>query len=282
MTSLTDGSTTAPRPQPHRNGGAAGVHLLQVRNEVLAARRSSEFVVGLVAIPTLLYAMFGLPNDASFVAGGTPFNTIAIGSFGAYGIVSLAIFTFGDEVAKERGRGWVRTLRATPVPGGAYLVGKLSMAMVYAVLITAALAAVSVPTGASSLSLGRWAALTGLLVAGVAAFSTMGLALAYLVRPRAAATVANLVFLPLSFASGFFFPLSELPAIVRDVAPYLPTYHFGQLVWAVVATEADATALTGMVPRPAVVHVAWVAGSCVVGAALALWGARREAVTRRG
>jgi ABC-2 type transport system permease protein len=262
--------------------GRLGVYALQVRNEVHASRRSAEFVVGLVGIPTLLYAMFGLPNPSEFTPGGAAFSTIAVGSFGAYGVVSLAIFTFGDEVARERGRGWLRTLRATPIPPGAYLVGKLAMAVVYGVLIVAALAAVAVPTGAADLTFGRWLTLTGVLVGGMVAFSTVGLALAYLVRPKAAATIANLVFLPLSFASGFFIPLSELPAFLRDLAPYLPTYHLGQLVWRVVATEADAAALTGLDPRPVGVHVSWVLGCAVLGAALARWGARREAVTRRG
>jgi ABC-2 type transport system permease protein len=281
MSSATPTARHVELPRPRVSTGYLGVYALQIRNEVLAARRSAEFVVGLVAIPALLYAMFGLPNSAVFTPGGATFSTIAVGSFGAYGIVSLAIFTFGDEVAKERGRGWLRTLRATPVPAGAYLVAKLAMAMVYAMLIVAVLAAVSVPTGAADLSLGQWLALTGVLVGGVVAFSTVGLALAYLLRPRAVTTIANLLFLPLSFASGFFFPLSELPAILREVAPSLPTYHLGQLVWRVVATEADAAALTGMAPQETGVHVAWVLGCTVVGAVVALWAARREAVTRR-
>jgi ABC-2 type transport system permease protein len=280
---MSDGTAVRTLDAPRsRRVGQLGVYALQIRNEVLASRRSAEFVVGLVAIPTLLYTMFGLPNASVFTPGGATFSTIAVGSFGAYGVVSLAIFTFGDEVARERGRGWLRTLRATPIPPGAYLVAKVAMAVVYAVLIVVALAAVAVPTGAADLSLVRWLTLTAVLVGGMVAFSTVGLALAYLVRPKAAATIANLVFLPLSFASGFFVPLSELPAILRAVAPYLPTYHLGQLVWRVVATEVDAAALTGLEPRSVTVHVSWVVGCAVVGAALARWGARREAVTRRG
>lgn len=281
MSSLTTATAEGTPDRPTPNRGRAGIYALQIRNEVLAARRSVEFVIGIVAIPTLLYAMFGLPNSNSFTPDGATFSTIAVGSFGAYGIVSLALFTFGDDVAKERGRGWLRTLRATPVPASTYLVGKLAMAVVYAALIVAVLAAVAVPTGAADLGVGQWLALAGVLIAGVVAFSTIGLALAYLVRPKAATTIANLLFLPLSFASGFFFPLSELPAIMRDIAPYLPTYHFGRLVWPTVATEADTLALTGIAPEPVWVHVAWVVGCMAVGAALALWAARREAVTRR-
>lgn len=279
-------TTTVPRLHPHasetlRTGGRLGLYALQIRTEVAAARRNVEYVIGLVVVPTLLYAMFGLPNSNTFVPGGSTFATLAVGSFGAYGVVSLAIFTFGDEVAKERGRGWIRTLRATPVPPSAYLVGKLSMAAVYSVLIVAGLAAVSVPTGAADISAANWLWLTLTLVGGVLAFSTVGLALAFLVRPRAAAAIANLVFLPLAFCSGFFFPLSELPAFLRDVAPFLPTYHLGQLVWRVIGTQTDTAALTGIAPESIGVHVAWVVGSMIIGAAVALLAARRDAVTRR-
>ncbi|MER3444647.1 MAG: hypothetical protein C4333_11245 [Meiothermus sp.] len=61
--------------------------------------------------------------------------------------------------------------------------------------------------------------------AGGLSLSTLGFALGYLARPKAASTIANLVYLPLSFASGFFFPLSRLPEFLREMAPYLPTYH---------------------------------------------------------
>jgi ABC-2 type transport system permease protein len=278
---MTATAATADTTDIRRNRGRLGLLALQVRTEVVAARRNVEYVVGVIAIPTILYTMFGMPNDSTFVPGGATFGTLAVGSYGAFGVVSLALFTFGDEVAKERGRGWLRTLRATPVLPYAYLVGKLSMAAVYTVLIVAALAAVSIPTGAADLPVTAWLALTAILVAGVLALSTLGLAIAFLVRPRAATATAYLVFLPLAFCSGFFVPLSEVPAVLRDVAPFLPTYHLGRLVWPVVGSEADIAALTGIDPQPTAVHLAWVLGCTVAGAVIALLAARRTAVTRR-
>lgn len=254
---------------------------LQVYTEVIAARRNVEFVIGLVAIPAILYAMFGMPNDNTLAPGGATFGTLAVGSFGAYGVVSLAIFAFGDEVAKERGRGWIRTLRATPIPVSTYLVGKLAMAAVYAALIVFALAVLAVPTSAAELSVEQWLGVAGVLVAGVLAFSTVGLSIAFLVRPRAASAIANLIFLPLAFTSGFFFPLSELPGLLRELAPFLPSYHLGQLVWQVVGTDADVVALTGIDPEPIGVHIAWVVGCMLVFGLIAALAARRESVSRR-
>ncbi|HXH83558.1 MAG TPA: ABC transporter permease, partial [Candidatus Tectomicrobia bacterium] len=72
---------------------------------------------------------------------------------------------------------------------------------------------------------------------------------------------ANLVYLPLAFASGIFLPLEQLPAFVQRVAPYLPTYHYAQLAWSAV----------GAARAPLAVSVAWLAGYTL----LFLWLALR-------
>jgi len=276
MTAMT--ATTAAR----RNGGRLGLVALQVRVDVAAALRNTSFLVGAVAIPVLLYAMFGLPNGADTFPDGTKVTAVMMASFAAYGVVSLAVFTFGEWVARERGRGWTRTLSAGPLPTWVYLAGKTGMAVVCAAAVTAGLAVTGVLVGGVRLPAGTWAAFAAVTVAGVVAFSTFGFAIAYLVRPKAAATIANLVFLPLSFCSGFFFPLSQLPSVLQSAAAYLPTHHFGQLLWATVATPGDVEALVGAPPSATVVHLAWVAGWFVLCGAAALWAARREAATRRG
>ena len=280
MTTAAEAASLS-NPGYSSNSGRLGLLGLQVLTEIVSARRNVEYVVGLVIIPALLYSMFGLPNDSTWVPGGSTFSTIALGSFAAYGVVSLAIFTFVDELAKERGQGWIRTLRATPVPFGSYLLGKVCMAAVYSLLIFVVLAAISVPTGGSSLSIASWLSIAALGIAGVVVFGTVGIAVAFLVRPRAATTIANLVFLPLAFCSGFFFPLSEVPAFVRDVAPFLPTYHYGRLVWSHVATETEIDLFTGIAGEETLVHVAWVLGFALIGGAVAWWATRRDAVTRR-
>jgi ABC-2 type transport system permease protein len=57
----------------------------------------------------------------------------------------------------------------------------------------------------------------------------MGLLVALLVPANAAPGVINLIYLPMSFASGFWMPISSLPHWLRVLAPALPTYHLAQL-----------------------------------------------------
>jgi ABC-2 type transport system permease protein len=262
------------------NGGPLGLLALHAWTDLRTSLRSVEFAVGLIGIPVLLYVMFGLPADTS-LPGGTAMRAALLVSFCAYGVVSLAIFTFGERLAAERERGWTRTLRATPVPVAVPLLGRVGGAVVEATMIVVATGAVAAFAGGVTLSPRAWLGLWATMAAGLLVFSTLGFAIALVVSPRSASAIANLIFLPLAFASGFFKPLSELPAPMRDVAPWLPTFHFGQLAYRVVMPRGDVEAFTGVDSSPLAVHVAWLVASFVLFGTVALVAARREAVTRR-
>ncbi len=273
---------TSHRPGARPTGGVLGLLARTVVVDLRSSFRNAEFAVGAVAVPVLLYAMFGLPNAASPLPGGTRVGLAMLVSLTAYGVVSLALFTFGENVAKDRGRGWLRTLRATPFPTGVYLTGTSLTAALHALLIALSTGLLAALAGGVRLDVAEWAGFVAFMTAGVLLFSTLGFAIAFLARPRAATVVANLLFLPLAFASGFFMPLSELPDVMGDVAPYLPTFHFGQLAYRLVMPDTDVAAFTGAATQPVAVHLAWVLGSAVLLGAVALLAARREAVTRRG
>jgi ABC-2 type transport system permease protein len=274
--------TTLHAPAPSRSRLLARTFLRQVQVEFAATLRAAEFVGGALAIPVILYAMFGLPVASQILPDGTRVGAMMAVSFSAYGVVSLSIFTFGDELAKERGRGWTRTLRATPLSEGIHLAGKTVMALGHSLLIVVLIALVATLAGGVDLPLSSWIRVAAMLLVGVLTFSTIGFALAYLVRPKAASMIANLVFLPLSFCSGFFFPLQQLPDFLQRVAPYLPTYHYGQLAWQQVASDLDVEAFVGFAPQGTGVHLAWMLGCFVAFGTLAVYAAGREAVARRG
>lgn len=259
-----------------RMPGALGTLVAQTRAELKSNFRVPAYVVGVVAVPIILYAMFGLPRAGDILPGGTNVAALFYASMASYGIVSLAIFTYGEAVAQERGKGWLRRMRATPMPFWAYFVAKVCGALVFACLILVGMWAVAVFVGRVSFDTGHLLATVGILLCGVVAFSTMGFALAYWFRPKAASAVGNLIFLPLAFLSGFFFPLALLPAVFQTIAQYLPTYHFGQLVWAQTAPEADVRAFGSLPSGSMWEHVAWVVGSFLVFGVLAVVGYRRD------
>jgi ABC-2 type transport system permease protein len=290
MTAHTTSSAHHPTPllmPPSRqigtrpNRGRLGLLTLTAWVELRSSARSVEFAIGAVAIPVLLYMMFGLPNPNE-LEGGTTMRTAMLVSLSAYGVISLAIFTFGENLAKERGGGWTRTLRATPLPTSIHLLAKTVTAVAHAALIVTAMSLLAATGGNVDLPTSTWIAFGTTMLAGVVTFSALGYAIALLARPRTATVISNLIFLPLAFASGFFVPLSELPATMRNLAPWLPTFHFGQLAYRIVMPPSDIEDLTGITTRSIATHLAWVTATTATLAGLALLAARREAVTRRG
>lgn len=262
-------------------GSRLGLLLTQVSAELKQMVRVPEYVIGVVGVPVILYAMFGLSNAGQTMPGGTDVGTMLVASFSAYAVVSIAIFTYGVDVANERARGWLRRLRATPMPMWAYFAAKIVSALVLTVLVNALVWVLAV--GAGHVPFDAGAALRGLvtLLAGMVAFSTMGFALAFLARPKAAAAIGNLLFLPLSFCSGFFTPLSSLPQFLQDLAPRLPTYHFGLLAWGAIAPDEDVRALTGHATEGIARPVAWLVATFAVFGALAAWGYVRDSRRER-
>jgi ABC-2 type transport system permease protein len=278
-------ATALPRrlsPGAQPTGSPAGLLATQILAEVRQNLRVPQFLIGVVAVPVMLYAMFGLPEAGQIMAGGTDVGAMMFASLSCYGVVSLAIFTFGVDIAQERGKGWLRRLRATPMPMWAYFAGKGAMAVVFSAVIVVATVAVAALAGGVRFDLARLVRTSLVLVSGSLAFSTMGFALAYWTRPRAAAAIGNLVFLPLAFASGFFYTLNALPGFLQDLAHYLPTYHFGQLVWNQLGPVADVRAFGSPAPDSLLVHLAWVGGCFVVFAVLAAIGYRRDLERDRG
>ncbi|MBF6595004.1 MAG: ABC transporter permease [Thermaceae bacterium] len=261
-------------PTAQKSGHIAAMVLEQMKAEVSSYWRVPEFLVGTVIIPVLLFLMFGA-SVGGVLPQGTSVKALMMASFAAYGVVNLAIFTFGGDIAAERGQGWLRLMRATPIPPWVYLIGKFALVTLFG---TAILLVVFVAGLLSGVRLGLevWAKAFFTLLLGSLSFSTLGFALGFLARPRAASTIANLVFLPLSFVSGFFFPLNQLPQFVQHLAPYLPTYHFGQLVWSSIGTASDVARFTAQPTGDALGHVLWLLGGFMLFGVLAVYGYQRD------
>ena len=108
------------------------------------------------------------------------------------------------------------------------------------------------------------------LLLGMIPFALLGLAIGLTVGADAAGGVANLISLPMLFASGIFIPLDVAPDFIKTIAPYLPAYHYGQLGWSALGAGQGAEW----------VHWLWLAGYSALFLLIALWAARRSEVRR--
>lgn len=86
------------------------------------------------------------------------------------------------------------------------------------------------------------AALVGILVLGAIPFCAMGLMIGYAIGSNSAPGIVNLIHLPLSFASGLWFPIEVLPNFLQHMAVVLPPYHLAQLALEAVGARATGSA----------------------------------------
>lgn len=199
------------------------IYRTEAGHEFLKLIRVPIFAISSLAFPLMFYVIFGL-TFANESAGPVGVTTYMLATYGAFGVIGSSLFGFGVSVAMERGQGWMRLKRVSPMPPLAYFVAKVLMSTSFAALIVAALFVLGATVGGVRLPAEQWIGLAGVLVVGALPFCAMGLAFGYLVGPNSAPAVLNLVYLPMAFASGLWIPLFQLPELVQSIAPFLPPF----------------------------------------------------------
>jgi ABC-2 type transport system permease protein len=238
----------------------------QTRAEFLKLWRSPGFSISSLALPAIFFAFFGLPN-AHYQEGAVSAGRYILASFAAYGVISVMLFSFGVGVAVERSQRMNVLLRATPLRPIVYLGAKVLTALVFALLMLLILFAFAAIAGGIRMDAGMWLVLTGRLLLGALPFIALGFAVGYLASPNAAAPIIQILFLILSFASGLFIPMQQLPSFIQEIAPYLPTYRYGQLAWNAIGYD---------IKEPLSAPTLWLLGYGIVFVVIAVRAYRRE------
>lgn len=241
-----------------------GVLVRQAIAELKSNLRAPDFAAGVLALPIVLYLVFGAPRGSEPMPGGTVGAYLVV-AFCIYGTLSVVLFGIGQAVADERGRGYVRLIRTTPLPTTAYLGAKLVLAAVLTVLSVVTVGIAGALTGAG-LPLDRWAAMAGVLVLGGLAIAPIGFLVGFMVRPSAAGAVSLLLLFPLSLASGVFMTVESLPDAVRTISQYTPTYHLSEL-----ARDAAGYGVASD-PLP---HIGWIVAWSIAGTLATIVAYRR-------
>jgi ABC-2 type transport system permease protein len=213
-------------------------YALEAKYEFLRVLRTPAFAVPTLLFPPMFYLLFGLLlNRGSAGAAHYLFATYSI-----FGVMAPGLFGFGVGVAIERERGWLALKRVAPMPPGAYLLSKMVMAMLFAAITYITLAAMAAGLGGVRLDPGQWLLLGVISILGVLPFCALGLMIGTRVNASAAPAVINFIYLPMSFLSGLWMPLSMLPAFIGQMAPVWPPFHLAQLALGVIGQEHSGSA----------------------------------------
>lgn len=202
---------------------------LETRYEMLKLLRAPSFVVPTFSFPIVFYVLFGLLLADKMGGGGSASQASAylLVSYAAFGVIGAHLFALGVGVAGEKGMGWMRLKRASPMPPLAHFCARILVALAFGAGLVLIMFAMGAAFGDVRLPRETWLGLGLWLILGGIPFSALGLALGHLLGPNSAPATLNLIYLPMSFASGLWIPIWFLPDWMQTLALALPPYHLG-------------------------------------------------------
>jgi ABC-2 type transport system permease protein len=209
------------------------IYALEIKYEWLKTIRNPAFALPAILFPALFYVFFGVLINQ----GNTAASSYLLCTYGVFGIMGPALFSFGAGLAIERGQGWLDIKDASPMPGSAQIISRVAVSMGFSVMILITLGIVASLFTGVSLSLSQAMLLSFILVVGGLPFCLLGLTMGLLLKSDSAPAVVNIIYLPMSFLSGLWIPINMLPSFLQTFAQFLPPFHLAQL--ALKVTEQD-------------------------------------------
>ncbi|WP_433944145.1 ABC transporter permease [Paenibacillus sp. SN-8-1] len=204
--------------------------IAQCKAEVLRTIRNRRFIVFSIVMPVMFYFIF-TSTMGDIRVGGVDWKAYYLMSMTAFGVIGASINTLSVRFAQERTQGWVRLIRITPLPNGAYVLSKILSQSVINLGTIVLMFLIGHFAKGIDLSLGEWITCGLWIWIGVLPFMALGTLLGTFKSVEVVQVAANIVYMALSVLGGLWMPLTTMPKIMQDIAQYLPSYRFGQGAW---------------------------------------------------
>jgi len=204
------------------------IYYLESKFEFIRSLRNPGFGMPFLFMPVGLFLLFTalspLPENATNVQRMFLFTGMAI-----LGIMGPGMFAFGAILAGERQYKLLHLKQALPMPSGAHLLGKFSVALIYSAVTIVSMIIAAELMGRIDLTFSQ-ALLIGItLLLGVIPFCAIGLFIGARTSSHLAAGVTTIIYMPQLYLSGLFFPM---PPSIAWIAAFMPPFYLNQLVLA--------------------------------------------------
>ena len=246
---------------------------VQTRFQLRSLFRNRRAVVLGLVFPVVLLLMF----NSIFVSGGdtTVIAGVTIGAHAyftsamvAYAILGSTFNQLGIGLVGQRESGQLKRLRGTPVPTWTYVVATVLRVMVTVGLMTVLLLAIGHFGYDVPISAGALGEIVLYVVLGTATLCSVAIAATTVIKDVDSATAAlPFAAVLLSFVSGIFVPVDQLPGWLRDIGRAFPVYHVAAGLQTAVGSAGD-TALRG---GNVLVLVAWALAGVTIAARRMKW-----------
>jgi ABC-2 type transport system permease protein len=218
---------TLARPANLRTERTGDVALTawQVAYEQRAFWRNRTRAFFSFGMPVMLLLLFGTLNSGGRIPelGNIPYITFFLPGILAYGIIISQFMNMAAGLAIQRDNGLLKRVRGTPLPGWAYVAGRVGSTGAISVVMTIVMLVLGRVFFDVHLRAEAVPAVVVAVLLGAATFAALGMAAVALIpNAEAAPVVANVLILPLSFISGIWYPLTGAPQWLVDVAKVFP------------------------------------------------------------
>lgn len=197
----------------------------ETRYEWLKTIRNKSFALPALLFPLMFYIFFAV----LFNHGNVQASSYLLCTYGVFGVMGPALFSFGAGMAVERGQGWQDIKAVSPMPAGAQLFARVCVCSGFSLIIVLCLSVVAMTLAGVQLTLLQWLSLMMIWVIGGLPFCLFGLSLGLVLKADSAPAIINAIYLPMAFLSGLWMPLTILPEVLQHFAMFLPPYHLAQL-----------------------------------------------------
>jgi ABC-2 type transport system permease protein len=197
----------------------------QVRYQQLSFWRNRRAAFFALVFPALFLVIFGglnqhttldVRNHLSFIDFYTP-------GIMAYAVLLICFNSTALIFATLRADGTLKRVRTTPLPWLAYVAGAVASTTIVLILSIVLLFALGVPVFGAHVPGEKMIGLLATLALGTAAFTTLGIAAARLIKsPSNGGGFISVITLPMVFISNIWFPLDGSPAWIQDISKALP------------------------------------------------------------
>ncbi len=210
--------------------------------ELLKVLRQPGFTIPSLLFPVMFYVFFGVAFTM-----GPQMPSYMLATYGTFGVIGPALFSFGLGIAIERGQGWFDLKEVFPMPPSAQIISRVLVSMAFGATIIVTLFLCGALFADVVLERWQWLTLAAVLLVGTLPFCLMGLALGLSLKSNVAPAVVNLIYLPMAFLSGLWVPIQFFPELMQSIAIILPAYHLAQLALQVIGMDQGGSTLMHLI-----------------------------------
>jgi ABC-2 type transport system permease protein len=208
--------------------------LTQTRYALISTSRNPRAVVFSLLFPVILLVLFNeifvSSTDTVMVAGHTiDGQTYFTAGMIAYSTGLLCFTQPLVALTAQRERGQLKRLRGTPIPAWTFITAQVLRSVLLALFIGCVMLGMGIAFWSVDLTARTVPGFLILLFLGTGSLCALGVAMtSFTTTEDTASSIGPFTMVMLSFISGIFIPIDQLPGWLQEIGRIFPLYHLTQ------------------------------------------------------